>query len=93
MRTFINHSTKNNVFGIGQDRVVVTVRDARGVHAAQHLAMWHASRLWHGLYEALMALKQAVTAAPAMPALCPVPTVGSTRSGESTRLSPLSRNG
>ncbi len=98
MRTSIKHSTKINGFGIGQNRVVV-VRDARGVHAAQHLAMWHASRLWHGLYEALLALKQAVAAAPAMPALCPapsvgpVPSVGCPRSGDSMRPGSLSGNG
>jgi hypothetical protein len=98
MRTFINRSTKINVFGIGQDRDVVTVRGARGVHAAQHLAMWHAtqrhaSRLRHGLYEALLALKQSLTAAPAMPALCPVPAAGTPRSAESMRQSPRSVNG
>ena len=93
MRTFINRSTKINVFGIGQDRDVVTVRGARGVHAAQHRALWHASRLRQGLYEALLALKQALTAAPAMPALCPVPVVGSPRSGESMRHLSRSVNG
>jgi hypothetical protein len=103
MRTFINRSTKITGFGIGQDRIVVTERDVRVGHAARHLATWHASRLWHGLYEALLALKQVASAAPA-PAYstapravvrdCRVSAVGTLRSGESMRLwMPLSVNG
>jgi len=103
MRTFINRSTKITGFGIGQDRVVVTDRDVRVGHAARHLATWHASRLWHGLSEALLALKQALAAAPA-PAYstaqrsiargCRVSAVGTLRSRESMRLlMPTSVNG
>ena len=92
MRTYINRNTKINGFGIGQDRVVV--RDARGVHTALHLAMWQASRLWHGLLTALLALRQSVTAAATAPAFCSVPAVEVLRSGKSMRLSlPTSRNG
>ena len=93
MRTTINRNTISNVFGIGQDRDVVTVRGAHGVQAAMHCAMWHASRLRQGLYEALLALKQAWAAAPAKQALCPVPGSWAPRSGGSTRLSLRSVNG
>ena len=45
MRTPINANVTNcNVFGFGQDRAVATWNDATCDHAAQHLAIWHASK-------------------------------------------------
>ena len=46
MRTSIINAivTNSTVFGFGQDRAVATRNDATCYHAAQHLAIWHASR-------------------------------------------------
>lgn len=45
MRTTINAIVTNcTVFGFGQDRAVATRNDATCAHAAQHLAIWHASK-------------------------------------------------
>jgi hypothetical protein len=49
MRTNINAVVTNgNVFGFGQDRVVVSLDDATCMHAAQHLKSWHASKSGRG---------------------------------------------
>lgn len=69
MRTNMNSVVTNrNVFGYGQDRVVVSSKDASCAHAAEHLASWHASkRARHG-FRARMCRGTAGTAAVALKA-------------------------
>jgi hypothetical protein len=50
MRTNIHSVVTGNVFGFGQDRVVVSSNDASYAHAAQHLKSWHASKCGLGTW-------------------------------------------
>ena len=73
MRTnFTAVVTNGNVYGFGQDRVVSSKVDASCAHAAQHLALWHASkrarRLWRQLKRRIPAVM--ASAAPQSRLMC-----------------------